>query len=67
MVSGIWLDIVHTLKGQWDGIVGDSDAKIAQRSQFLGIWTATPFLTSNYGTPYWHFQPPKWLFPPPIT
>ena len=33
----IWLDIVHTLKGQWDGIVRDSDAKIAQWSEFLII------------------------------
>ena len=52
VVSSIWLDIVHTLKGQWDGIVRDSEAKIAQRSAFLIIWTATPFMTSNYGTPY---------------
>ena len=37
VVSNIWLDIVHTLKGQWDGIVGDSEAKIAQRSEFLII------------------------------
>ena len=35
VVSNIWLYIVHTLKGQWDGIVGDSIAKIAQRHEFL--------------------------------
>ena len=45
----------------------DSEAKIAQRLGFLIIWIATPFLTSKHDTPYWHFQPPKWLFPPPIT
>ena len=67
VISNIWLEIVHALKGQWDGIVGDSDAKIAQRHEFLIIWTATPFVTSRYTTPYWHFQPPKWLFPRPIT
>ena len=50
-----------------DGIVGDSDAKIAQRHEFLIIWTNTPFMTSNYNTPYSHFQPSKWLFPPSIT
>ena len=55
VVSNIWLEIGHTLKGQWDGIVGDSEAKIAQRHEFLIIWTTTPFMTSNYGTPYWHF------------
>ena len=52
-------DIVHTLKGQWDGIVGDSDAKISQRHEFLIVRTTTPFMTSNYGTLYWHFQPLK--------
>ena len=40
LVSNIWLDIVHTLKGQWDGIVGDSDAKIAQWHEFLIVWIA---------------------------
>ena len=34
MVSNIWLDIVHTLKGQWDGIFGDFEAKIAQRVHY---------------------------------
>ena len=63
LVSSIWLDIVHTLKGQWDGIVRDSDAKIAQWHEFIPIWKATPFMTTNYGTRYLHFQPPKWLFP----
>ena len=67
LVSNIWLDIVHTLKGQWDGIIGDSDAKIAQRHEFITIWKPSPFMTANCGTPYWHYQPPKWLFPPPIT
>ena len=51
VVSNIWLDIFYTLKGQCDNIVGDSDAKIAQQHEFLIIWTATPFMTSNYGTP----------------
>ena len=30
VVCNIWLDMVHTLKGQWDGCVGGSDTKIAQ-------------------------------------
>ena len=64
MVSNIWLDIVHTLQGQWDGIAGNSEAKITQQHEFLIIWTTTLFMTSNYNTPYWHFQPLKLLFPP---
>ena len=60
--------MVHTLKGQWDGIIGVFDTKIAQQHEFITVWTATPFMTSNYGTPFsdWHFQPLKWLFPCPI-
>ena len=67
LVSNIWLDIVHSLKDQWDGIVGDSYAKIANWHEFLIIRITTPYMTSNYDNPYWHFQPSKWLFPPPIT
>ena len=55
VISNIWLEIVHVLKGQWDGIVGDSKPKMAQQHEFLIIWTTTPFLTSKYETPYWHF------------
>ena len=40
--QSILLDIVHTLKGQWDGIIGDSDAKIAQQHEFITTWKATP-------------------------
>ena len=29
VVHNIWLDIINTLKGQWDGFIGDSDTKIA--------------------------------------
>ena len=50
-MSSQMLEIVHALKGQWDGIVGDSEAKIVQQSEFLIIWTTTPFMTSKYNTP----------------
>ena len=66
LVTNIWLDIVHSLKVQWDGIVGDFDAKTAQCREF-SVWTTIPFMTSKNDTPFWHFQPLKWLFPPPIT
>ena len=61
LVKSIWLDMVHTLKGRWDCIVGDSDDKFAQRHQFLILWTTTPLMTSKNGTTFWHFQPPKWF------
>ena len=41
------MDMVHTWKGQWDGIVGDSDDdKAAQRHQiFLLCGKTTPLMT----------------------
>ena len=65
LVKSIWLDMVHTLKGQWDCIVGDSNDKGAQRHQFPTLWTTTPLMASKNGSPFWHFHPPKWFFPPP--
>ena len=35
VVSNLWLDIVHTLKGQLDGIVEDSHAKTDQSRETL--------------------------------
>ena len=31
------------------------------------MWKDTPLLSLKDGNPFWHFQPPRWLFPPPIT
>ena len=47
LVRTISLEMVHTWKGQWDGIVGDSDDdKVAQRHQiFLLCGTTTPLMT----------------------
>ena len=51
LVYSIWLDMVHTLKGQWDCIVGDFDDKAAQCHEFLILWTITPLMTSKNGNP----------------
>ena len=41
LVKSIWLDTLHTLKGQWDCIIGEFDDKVAQHYQFLTLWKAT--------------------------
>ena len=28
LIKSFWLDMVHTLKGQWDCIIGDSDNNV---------------------------------------
>ena len=38
LVNNIWLDMVHTLKGQWDTIIGDSNDKVSQHHRFLTLW-----------------------------
>ena len=48
-------------------LIGDSEPKAAQCHQFLTLWKATPLMSSKNDTPFWHFQPPKWMFPPLIT
>mgnify|MGYP007129928753 FL=1 len=49
--------MVHTLKGQWDCIIGDSKDKVAQCHEFLTLWKATPLISLENGNPFWHFQP----------
>ena len=63
LVNNIWLDIVHTLKGKWDHIIGDSDDKTTQCHQFLTLWKATLLMSSKNGTPFRHFQAPRWFIP----
>ena len=67
MVHNLCLDTIHTLKGQWDCLIGDFEPKATQRHQFLTLWKDTPFMSLKDGNPFWHFQPPRWLFPPLIT
>ena len=57
IVHNIWLDMIHTLKGQWDCLIGDSEPKAAQCHQFLTLWKATPLISLENGNPFWHFQP----------
>ena len=44
VVRNIWLDMIHTLKGQWDCLRGDSDTKTVQCLQFINLWEDTPIL-----------------------
>ena len=37
-----------TLKGQWHGVIGDSDDKVAPRHLFLTSWKANPLPQRNY-------------------
>ena len=64
-VREIWLDIVLTLRGQFDSLQGDSDRSYLQRLSFIKRWKKSPFLVVSNGSPQWCYRPPAWIFPPP--
>ena len=37
--------MVHTLKGQYDEIKGETDVAMLQRLKFIAYWKKAPFLT----------------------
>ena len=63
----VWMEMVHTLKGQYEDIKGETDVAVLQRLEFSVYWKKTPFLTIQNSRPKWCLAPPVWLFPPPIT
>ena len=61
-----WLELVHTLRGQFDRMQGESDRVARRREAFLRLWGHPPFCSVLGGTVRWCYRPPFWLFPPPI-
>ena len=51
-VRDFWLELIYTLRGQFDRIQGDSDAAIRRRFAFLRLWKG-PFFTESRGTVQW--------------
>ena len=66
IVRNVWMQMVHTLRGQYDDIKGETDAAVLQRLQFTSYWKKGPFFTLENTKPRWCLTPPLWLFPPPI-
>mgnify|MGYP006966605186 CR=1 FL=1 len=64
-VKGIRTELVHTLKGQFDGIKADSKEARKRRDLFHKLWGRFPFNGLTGGSPVSSFTPPRWLFPPP--
>ena len=66
-VRNVWMEMVHTLKGQYEDIKGETDVAVLQRLEFIADWKKAPFLIVQNSRPKWCLAPPVWLFPPPIT
>ena len=67
-VRNVSMQMVHTLKGQYDEIKGETDDAVLQHLEFIAYWKKCPFLTLQNARPMWCLAPSvHWLFPPPIT
>ena len=49
-VKEIWSAIIHSLKGQYNSIKGDSDTAVRRRLSFLQSWASTPFFFTVEGS-----------------
>ena len=66
-VKNIWVQLVHTLKEQFDEIKGEIEVAILKGLAFINYWKKGPFCIIQKGDLKWFFKPPSWPFPPPIT
>ena len=62
-VMKIWLEIIHTLQGQYDAIRGASDKATKRRLDFHKVWQHGPFCIQKGGRILWQYAPLEWLFP----
>ena len=69
LVRNIWLDMIHTYFKKDNGIVllGIQMLKLFSISNLLLFRKILHFCPSKIVGPLWHFQPPRWMFPLPIT
>ncbi len=63
-IKEIWAEAVHSLKGQYDSIRGDSETAIRMRQTFLRTWVNTPFIVYVGLSLCWNFCTPTWLYSP---
>ena len=63
-VLKIWLEIIHTLRRQYDVISGSSDRTLEKRFTFHKFWQHDPFYIHHCGEIQWQYALPKWQFPP---
>ena len=43
-VRNVWMQMVHTLKGRYDEIKGETNVAVLQRLEFIAYWKKAPFL-----------------------
>jgi len=62
ILSGIWLEIIHTLRSLWDSSASSSRAAQERRHAFIRQWSRShTFFSFEQGQIRWHFSPPQWF------
>ena len=60
-VRAMWLELIHTLRGQYDQLRSER-----RRRAFFVTWREGLFYHRSSAAIRWHYRPRVWLFPPPI-
>ena len=61
-LTGIWLELIHSLRGQWDTAAGSSRAAEDRRHRFIRRWSRSHILfTFVQGHIQWQYSPPQWF------
>ena len=64
-IRDFWQELIHTLRGQLEGMQGDTEIRIQRRRAFVRLWRKGPFFSESQGSILWQYRPPVWLFSPP--
>ena len=66
IISGIWIEIVHNLRGLLDSIKGNTHQADLKRLEFHAIWDIGIFYRRYFGKVEWFYSTPKCLFKPVV-
>ena len=66
IISGIWIEIVHNLRGILDSINGNTHQAELRRVEFHVIWDIGIFYRRYFGKVEWFYSTPKCLFKPMV-
>lgn len=63
-VRDFWSELIHTLRGQFEQLVGCSDRMPRLCDAFLRLWWREGPFFIEAGSLCWQYRPPIWLLPP---
>ena len=63
-ITGIWMEIVHNLRGSLDNIKGNMQQAVLQLLEFHATWDKGIFYRQIFDKVDWFYSSPKYLFKP---